>query len=195
MEYFRRYISDENIHSVFSFIFINFLVRSGHTLIVCLYVDDLINNPKIFKDFKQATIKKFEMMDNCLMIYYLGIKIKQGEDGIFMNQEKFTKEILKNFKMKDCAKVNTLVEGGEKMSKNDEVDNISSTIFKSLIRRLRYFICTRPNILFGVRLVSKFMKTLITTHFKTLKRILWYIKGTVDFGLLYGYSNSYELIG
>ena len=134
-------------------------------------------------------------MDNCLMTYYLGIEIKQGEDGIFMNQEKFTKEILKNFKIKDCAKVNTLVECGERMSNNDEVDNISSTIFKSLIRSLRYFICTCPDILFGVRLVSRFMKTLITTHFKALKRILWYIKGTDDFGLFYGYSNSFEITG
>jgi len=138
-------------------------------------VNDLIftgNNSKIFKDFKQATIKKFEMMDNCVMTYYLGIEIKQGEYGIFMNQEKFIKEILKNFKMKDCVKVNTLVECGEKMSKIDEVENINSTIFKSLIRSLRYFICTYPDILFGVRLVSRFMKTLITTHFKALKRIL-----------------------
>jgi len=171
---------------------------SGDTLIVCLYVDDLIftgNHPKIFKDFKQATIKKFEMMDNCFMTYYLGIEIKQGEYGIFVNQEKFTKEIFKNFKMKDCAKVNTPIECGEKMSKNDKVEKINSTIFKSVIRSLRYFICTRPDILFGARLVSRFMKTLITTHFKTLKRILWYIKGTDDFGFFYRYSNSFELIG
>jgi hypothetical protein len=31
------------------------------------------------------------------------------------------------------------------------------------------------------------------THFKVLKRILWYIKGTIDFDLFYGYSNSFEL--
>ena len=172
--------------------------ESGDTLIICLYVDDLIftgNNAKMFKDFKQAMIKEFEMMDIGFMTYYLGIEIKQEEYGIFVNQEKFIKEILKNFKMKDCAKVNTPIECGEKMSKNDKVEKINSTIFKSVIRSLRYFICTRPDILFGARLVSRFMKTLITTHFKTLKRILWYIKGTVDFGLLYGYSNSYELIG
>ena len=55
--------------------------------------------------------------------------------------------------------------------------------------------CTHPYILFGVRLVSRFMKTPTMTHFKALKRILEYIKGTVDFGLFYDYSNSFELIG
>jgi peptide subunit release factor RF-3 len=54
------------------------------------------------------------------MTYYLGIKIMQGEDTIFVNQEKFAKEILKKFKMEDYAKVNTLVECIVKMSKNDE---------------------------------------------------------------------------
>jgi hypothetical protein len=39
------------------------------------------------------------------------------------------------------------------------------------------------------------MKTPTIIHFKTLKWILWYIKGTVDFGLFYGYSNSFKLIG
>jgi hypothetical protein len=62
-------------------------------------------------------IKKFEMMNIGLMTYYLGIEIKQGEYEIFVNQEKSTKEILKNFKMKDYAKVNTPIECGEKMSK------------------------------------------------------------------------------
>jgi hypothetical protein len=138
-------------------------------------VDDLIftgNNAKMFKDFKQAMIKEFEMMDIGLMTYYLGIEIKQEEYGIFVNQEKFIKEILKNFKMKDCAKVNTPIECGEKMSKNDKVEKINSTIFESVIRSLRYLICTYLDFLFGVRRVSKFMETPITTHFKALKRIL-----------------------
>jgi hypothetical protein len=97
--------------------------ESSDTLILCLYVDDLIftkNNPKMFEDFKQAMITEFEMTNIGLMSYYLGIEIKQGEDVIFVNQEKFVREILKKFKMKDYAKVNTLVECGVKMSKNEK---------------------------------------------------------------------------
>ena len=74
----------------------------------------------MFEDFKQAMIKGFEMKDIDLMSYYLGIEIKQGKDRIFMNQEKFAREILKKFKMEDCAKVNTLVECAVKMSRNGE---------------------------------------------------------------------------
>ncbi|KAL5568196.1 hypothetical protein UlMin_024771 [Ulmus minor] len=39
------------------------------------------------------------------------------------------------------------------------------------------------------------MENLKTTHFKTAKRILRYIKGTIDIGLLYSVSNNYKLVG
>ena len=54
------------------------------------------------------------------MIYYLGIEIKQGENGIFVSQEKFVKKILKKFKIEGCAKVNTLVKCEMRLSRNDE---------------------------------------------------------------------------
>jgi hypothetical protein len=81
------------------------------------------------------------------------------------------------------------------MSKNDEGEKINSTTFKSLVGSLRYLSCTRLNILYGVGLVSRFMEIPIMTHFKALKRILRYIKGTIDFGLFYSYSNSFYLVG
>jgi hypothetical protein len=37
-----------------------------------------------------------------------------------VNQDKFAMEVLKKFEMENCVKVNTLVECGVKMSKNDE---------------------------------------------------------------------------
>jgi len=81
------------------------------------------------------------------------------------------------------------------MSKNDEGEKIKSTTFKSLVESLRYLTCTHPDIFYGVGLVSRFMEIPTMTHFKALKRILRYIKGTIDFGLFYGYSSSFDLVG
>ena len=63
----------------------------------------------MFIDFKQAMIKELEMTYIGIISYYLGIAIKQRKDGIFVNQEKFTREILKKFKIEDYTKVNTPV--------------------------------------------------------------------------------------
>jgi hypothetical protein len=161
-------------------------------------VDDLIftgDNSKMFRGFKQTMIKEFEIMDIGLMTYYLEVEIKQGEDEILVNQKKFAKEILNKFKMKDCAKVNTPVKCGVKMSKNDERVKINSTTFKNLVGSLRYLAYICPGILFAVGLVNKFIETPTMTHCKALKRILRYIKGTIDFGLFYEYYNSFELVG
>ena len=149
--------------------------ESGDILIICLYVDYLIfigNKQKMFGDFKQAMIKEFEMTNIDLMTYYLGIKIKQEEYKIFVNQEKFAKVIPKKFKKEDYAKANTLVMCGVKLSKNNEGENINSTTFKRLNGSLRYLTRTHLDIRFRVELVSRFMKTPIMTHFKFLKRVL-----------------------
>jgi hypothetical protein len=60
---------------------------------------------------------------------------------------------------------------------------------------LRYLTCTRPDILYGVGLVSRYMESPTTTHFKEAKRILRYVKGTIDFSLLYPSSNEFKLVG
>jgi hypothetical protein len=107
-----------------------------------------------------------------LMIYYLGIGIKQGQDEIFVSQEKFAKKILKKFKMEGYAKVNTLVKCEARLSRNDKGEKISSTTFKSLVENLKYLECTRPDILFKVILMNRFMKTPTMIHLEALKRIL-----------------------
>ena len=75
--------------------------KNGDILIVCLYVDDLIftgNNPSIFEDFKKAITKEFGMTNIGLMVYYLGIEVKQMEDEIFISQEGYAKGYSRDFK-------------------------------------------------------------------------------------------------
>ncbi|KAE8666843.1 hypothetical protein F3Y22_tig00112490pilonHSYRG00048 [Hibiscus syriacus] len=173
-------------------------IKDEDILIVCLYVDDLIftgSNPSMFNEFKDVMMKEFEMTDMGLMAYYLGIEVKQQNDGIFISQESYAKEILKKFKMENCKPISTPAEYGIKMTKHEEGESVDPTFFKSLVGSLRYLTCTRPDILHAVGLVSRYMESPTTTHFKAAKRILRYLKGTIDFGLFYSVSNDYKLVG
>ncbi|KAE8684274.1 hypothetical protein F3Y22_tig00111146pilonHSYRG00032 [Hibiscus syriacus] len=173
-------------------------IKDEDILIVCLYVDDLIftgSNPSMFNEFKDVMMKEFEMTYMGLMAYYLGIEVKQQNDGIFISQESYAKEILKKFKMENCKPISTPTEYGIKMTKHEEGESVDPTFFKSLVGSLRYLTCTRPDILHAVGLVSRYMESPTTTHFKAAKRILRYLKGTIDFGLFYLVSNDYKLVG
>lgn len=59
---------------------------------------------------------------------------------------------------------------------------------------LRYLTCTRPEIVFSIGLVSRFMEIPSETHMKPAKRILRYLKGTLDYGIFYSASNKFKLM-
>lgn len=82
-----------------------------------------------------------------------------------------------------------------KLSKFNEAEKVDATNFKSLVDSLRYSMCTRLDILYATRLINRYMKTPTTTHLKATKRIIRYIKGTIDFGLWFSTSNDCKLVG
>jgi len=63
-------------------------------------------------------------------------------------------EVMKKFKMFDCNLMNTPMESGMKLSKFEDGENENTTLFKTLVGSLKYLTCTRPNILYVVRVVS-----------------------------------------
>ncbi|XP_050920499.1 uncharacterized mitochondrial protein AtMg00810-like [Lathyrus oleraceus] len=138
---------------------------------------------------------EFEMTDMRLMAYYLSIEVKQENKGIFITQEGYAKEVLKKFKMDDANPVGTPMECGSKLSKQENGEIVDPTLYKRLVGSLRYLKSTRPDILYVVGVVSRYMEAPTTTHFKAAKRILRYIKDTANFSLHYYSSINFEIIG
>ncbi|KAK2991588.1 hypothetical protein RJ640_000959 [Escallonia rubra] len=66
----------------------------------------------MFTNFKKAMTKEFEMTYIGEMSYFLGVEVKQMEDGIFMSQKKYAEQILSRFRMKDCNPVAIPAETG-----------------------------------------------------------------------------------
>ena len=149
----------------------------------------------MFENFKIEMTKEFEMTYIGLMSYYLGIEVKQEENGIFITQEGYAKEVLKKFKMDDSNSVCMPMECRVKLSKGEERESVDLTLFKSLVGSLRYLTCTRPDIMHAIGVVSRYMEHRTTNHFKATKRILRSIKGTINFGLYYSIFEDYKLVG
>ena len=165
---------------------------------MCFYVDDLIftgSKPSMFDEFKKEMIKEFEMTDIGLMSYYLDIEVKQEDKGIMITHEGYAKEVLKKFKMDNSNPVGTPIECGTNFSKHEEGNKVDPNIYNKLVGSLHYLTCTRPDILYAIRVVSRYMENPTATHLKAAKIILRYLKGTTNFGMYYYVFDDYKLVG
>lgn len=170
----------------------------GKMLIVCLYVDDLIFTGScdgMFEEFKKSMMDEFEMSDLGMMHYFLGIEVVQSDDGIFISQKKYVGEILDRFQMKDCNPINTPVEFDLKLYKDHEGRKVDSTLYKQIVGSLMYLTATRPDIMYSVSLISRYMENSTQMHLLAAKRILRYLQGTRDFGLFYKKGEKSDLLG
>ncbi|XP_072073334.1 uncharacterized mitochondrial protein AtMg00810-like [Arachis hypogaea] len=154
------------------------------------------NNQIMFEEFKKVMAQEFDTSDMGLISYYLGIEVKQIEDGIFISQQAYARELLKKLNMLDCNPTNTPMECGVKLSKEEEgVRKVDQTLFRSLVGSLRYLTCTRPDILFLVGLISRYMENPTEIYMKVAKRILRYLRGTLEYGMFYSASDEFKLMG
>ncbi|MCH99895.1 cationic amino acid transporter 1-like, partial [Trifolium medium] len=71
-----------------------------------------------------------------------------------------------------------------------EEAEIDPTKYRSLIGSLRYLCNTRPDLAYSVGVVSKFMQKPKLSHLAATKRILRYIRGTVDYGIIFPNSDK-----
>ncbi|XP_014515533.1 uncharacterized protein LOC106773347 [Vigna radiata var. radiata] len=139
--------------------------------------------------------KVFEMTDLGLMTYFLGMEITQKKNEIFICQKKYAKEILKKSHLGECKPMNTPMNKKEKLIKEDETDKVDEAYFRSLIGCLMYLTSTRPDILFTVSLLSTYMHCASELHLKATKRVVRYIKGTVNYGVKYYKVQNFKLFG
>ncbi|XP_071734234.1 secreted RxLR effector protein 161-like [Rutidosis leptorrhynchoides] len=91
------------------------------------------------------------------------------------------------------------MELGIKLSKFEGGDSVDADKYRSLVGSLRgslrYLTCTRPDLSFSVGVASRFMENPKYAHWKSLKRILRYVKGTESLGLFFSSCEGYVLKG
>ncbi|XP_007014182.2 PREDICTED: uncharacterized mitochondrial protein AtMg00810 [Theobroma cacao] len=167
-------------------------------LILSLYVDDLLitgGNSTQINRLKLLLEKEFSMSDLELMSYFLGIEVKQEDDGILLCQQKYVKEVLKRFKMTHCKAVSTPMAMNEKLSLHDGVRLENPSEYRSLIGCLLYIYVTRPEIMHTVSFLSRFMQQPCQSHAIAAKRVLRYLNGTITFGLKFTRCGEIKLMG
>ncbi|WVZ80687.1 hypothetical protein U9M48_028144 [Paspalum notatum var. saurae] len=176
-----------------------FTKKTDNDLFVCqVYVDDIIfgsTNEEYCTEFGNMMAKEFEMSMIGELTFFLGFQIKQLKEGTFIYQEKYTRDLLKRFKMDDCKSIETPMATNAKLEANESGIKVDQTLYRSMIGSLLYLCASRPDIMFSVCLCARFQADPKESHLTTVKRILRYLKHTPSIGLLYPKGASFELLG
>ncbi|GJS71843.1 copia protein [Tanacetum coccineum] len=97
--------------------------KDPNLIIVQIYVDDIIFGStcqEMCDDFAKIMHDEFEMSMMGELNFFLGLQIKQLEDGIFFNQSKYIKEMLKKFRLEDSKPMKTPISTETKLTKDVE---------------------------------------------------------------------------
>ncbi|GKB85437.1 putative ribonuclease H-like domain-containing protein [Tanacetum coccineum] len=125
----------------------------GDILLVQVHVDDIIfgsTKKSLCTEFKKMMHKKFHMSSMGELTFFLGLQVKQKEDGIFISQDKYVTEILKKFGFTDVKTANAPMETHKPLLKDADGEDVDEHLYRSMIGSLTYLTSSRPDIMFAV---------------------------------------------
>ena len=126
--------------------------------------------------------------------FFMGLHIRQRNQGIFISQTKYIREMLKRFRMEDCKPVITPMQTSCKLSKDDDSKSTDQRKYRSMISSLLYVTTSKIDVMKVVWHVTRFQATPKESHVLAVKRIFRYLKGTKEFGLWYPKGKDISLI-
>lgn len=175
--------------------------KSGSFMIVMIWVDDVL----IACDKKSEENRLREALEGSFKMKYLGdanvilgirITRDRAKRTISIDQRHYIELILKRFGMEECNAIGTPLDVNTKYSREMESsENQMSIPYREAIGSLLFAAqVTRPDINFSVILLSRYCEKPKQAHWLAAKRIMRYLKGTIDRKLIFGITRS-EIIG
>ncbi|WVZ97219.1 hypothetical protein U9M48_042769, partial [Paspalum notatum var. saurae] len=119
--------------------------------------------------------------------FFLRLQIKQGLEGTFVHQAKYTRDILKKFNMGDSKPMTTPMNTNTTLDADEDGEAVDQKEFRGMIGSLLYLTATKPDI--------QFVASPRTSHRQAVKRIFRYLKFTPELGLWYSLGSSLSLRG
>lgn len=167
------------------------------SVLIAIYVDDFLlffKNMEKLEETKQYLCRTFKMKDLGAVSNCIGMRIKQFNDSIEIDQAVYVEQILNRFGMADCKPVKTPSEVGVKLSIQTITPSdslVGKVPYQEAVGSLLYLTqSTRPDIAFAVNNVSRFNQDHGHAQWTAVKRIFRYLRGTTNAKLCYTKSDD-----
>ena len=156
------------------------------------------NSRTLTSEFKFAIAVRFKVTHQGPVAWLLGMEITRNRElrSIKVSQGKYIMDILKRFNMESCNPVTIPMAPGDRLTAAEkteaELAAMENRPYQSLVGSLLYAtVCSRPDIAFAVISLTRFMSAPSESHWEAAKRVLRYLRGTQDKGLIYGEINNF----
>ncbi|CAM8988098.1 unnamed protein product [Rhodiola kirilowii] len=158
------------------------------TIFMLVYVDDIViagSSPAAVDHLVQSLSKTFPIKDLGKLNYFLGLEVAYNSGGLTLTQRKYAMDLLHRLTMENCKPTSTPLSATDKLARDTGCPLSSDDAFRyrSIVGGLQYLTLTHPDISFAVNKVCQYLSNPTDAHWEAVKRILRYVKGTVDTGL------------
>jgi hypothetical protein len=171
--------------------------RGRDMVYLLLYVDDIILTASSLELLCRTIVAlqwEFAMKDLGPLHHFLGITVKYRPNGLFLHQRTYTLDVIKHAAMADCKPCTTPVDLQAKLAADSRSPVQDASQFRSITDALQYLTFTRPDIACTVQQICLHMHDPREPHLTIMKRILRYLQGTPDYGLLLRHSSCSALV-
>ncbi|GKE77847.1 hypothetical protein Tco_1543967 [Tanacetum coccineum] len=127
------------------------------------------------------------------MKFFLGLQIHQSPRGIFINQAKYTLEILEKHGIEKGQSIGTPMATKPKLDADLSGDPVDQTDYHSKIGSLMYLTSRRPDIVQADCYCVRYQARPTEKYLKEVKRIFRYLRGTINMRLCYLKDSGFEL--
>jgi hypothetical protein len=143
--------------------------------------------------------KHFKLRDLGPTSWLLGVEIKRNRINhtLTLSQRQYTLDLLERFNLSDCNSVTTPLDPNIRLSSSmspktpEESESMLSVPYLQAVGALMYLaIATRPDISYSVGVLARFNKNPGPQHWKAVKHLFRYLKGTLDYKLTYSSHGS-----
>ena len=173
-------------------------LREGYAWLA-VFIDDIFTfeqNTAVFEELQKILMCAFDMHYLGPLSSVLGIDFTPVGKGLLMHPENCARKLIKRFSLEDAKPAGMPLDPTKHLTSRGDTNAKSTRVpvmldvkvypYRSVIGALNYLTtCTRPDLAFAVNFLARFSSAPTVDHWEALKRVLRYLKGTIDWGILF----------
>ncbi|XP_073525461.1 uncharacterized protein [Phyllobates terribilis] len=150
---------------------------------------------KEIQEVRKYLSSRFEMKDLEELKKFLGLEVERSTRGLFVCQIRYARDLLKKYGMQNCKPIDSRMEVRHMLHAEEGDELEDARLYRQLVGSLIYLTITRPDIAYAVGVVSQFMQKARKPHLEAVRRIVRYVRHTVEYGILYEAGVQHEILG